>query len=104
MRVKVTKNIMNSSGIIFGLTAGQIVAVAIAVLTAIGTFFLLRDYLVFDAIIWIVFIELAVIAGPFVIRINDMNLLTLLVKMLKGSDKRPYSSKGVFDKDDFNIF
>ncbi len=105
MRVKVTKNIMNANGTIFKLTLSQIISVIIAFLTAVGTFLFLRDYLVFNVIMLIVFLELIVIAGPFVIRINDMSLLTLIIKMFKGSDKRPYSStKGVFDKDDFNIF
>lgn len=104
IRVKLTKNIEKAGTGVMNFTAGQIVAFIIALCTGIGTFFLLKDYIIFDLLMWIIFFELIIIVGIGIIKINDMNLFVFIFKLLKGVDKRPYSNnKGVFD-DDFNIF
>ncbi len=103
IKVKVTKNINRSTGLI-SLTIGQIVAICIGITVGLITFALLYDYVVFDALMWIIFFEMSIIIGLGAIRLYDMNMFQLLVKMLKGPDKRPYSNKkGVFD-DEFDIF
>ena len=72
---------------------------------AIGTYFLLRNYIVFDGLIWIILLELMLVVGFGVIKINDMSLIAFIMKLAKSNDRRPYSNKkGVFDEDDFNIF
>ena len=72
---------------------------------AIGTYFLLRNYIVFDGLIWIILLELMLVVGFGVIKINDMSLIAFILKLAKSNDRRPYSNKkGVFDEDDFNIF
>ena len=105
IRVKVTKNIMNKGGVIFNLNISQLIWLGAAVIVGLATFFLLRDYIVTDALMWIIFGEVSIIAGIGVIRINELNLFMFLWKILKGADKRPYSNcKGVYDKDEFSIF
>ena len=50
-------------------------------------------------------LEMILVIGFGIVKINDMSLFTVLIKSLKGVDKRPYSNKkGVFDDDDFSIF
>ena len=105
IRVKVTKNIMNKGGVIFNLNVSQLIWLGIAVIVGLATFFLLNDYIITDALMWIIFGEVSIIAGIGVIRINELNLFMFLIKMLKGADKRPYSNtKGVYDKDEFTVF
>ena len=105
IKKKVTKNIMADKGILLGLSLSQLVMCGIGFAIGVGTFMLLKDYMDFNGLMWIIFLELVVVVGFGVIRIYDMNLLQLLIKVFKGADKRPYSNrKGVFDKDDFDIF
>lgn len=105
IRVKFTKNIMNKGGVIFNLNVSQLIWLGIAVIVGLATFFLLNDYIITDALMWIIFGEVSIIAGIGVIRINELNLFMFLIKMLKGADKRPYSNtKGVYDKDEFTVF
>ncbi len=104
-KVKVTKNIMNKGGVIFNLSVSQLIWLGIAVIAGLGTFFLLKDYIITDVLMWIIFGEVSIIAGIGVIRINELNLFMFLLKILKGADKRPYSNtKGVYDKDEFTLF
>ncbi len=104
-KVKVTKNIMNKGGVIFNLSVSQLIWLGIAVIVGLGTFFLLKDYIITDVLMWIIFGEVSIIAGIGVIRINELNLFMFLLKILKGADKRPYSNtKGVYDKDEFTLF
>lgn len=104
IKVKVTKNIMKPSKAYIHFTAGQIISGAVGLLAAVGTFFLLKDCVNFTLLMWIIFAELMLIICGLIIRVNEMSLLTLLMKSLKGVEKRPYSNdKGVFD-DEFSIF
>lgn len=105
IKKKVTKNIMADKGIILGLTLSQLIMLGIGFLIGIGTFLLLKDTMEFNAMMWIIFLELIIVVGFGVIRIYGMNLFQLILKVLKGADKRPYSNrKGVFDDNDFDIF
>ena len=105
IKVKVTKNIMNKSHGLLNLSVRQIIAGVIGVAVGLATFFLLKDYLIIDALMWIIFLEMVLVIGFGIVRINDMSLFTLIIKSLKGVDKRPYSNnKGVFDDDEFTIF
>lgn len=104
IRVKVTKNIVKPGASFMNFTAGQIAAGILAIATGIATFFILKDYINFNLLMWIIFFEIIIIIGIGIIRVNDMNLFTFIFKSLKGVDKRPYSNdKGVFD-DEFDIF
>lgn len=72
---------------------------------ALGTYLAFKDLLIFDGLIWIILMELIVVVGFGVVKINDMSLFRYIFKLMKGNDRRPYSNrKGVFDKDDFTIF
>ena len=105
IKKRVTKNIMADKGILLGLTLSQLIMLAVGFAIGVGTFFLLKDSMDFNGLMWIIFLELLLVVGFGVIKIYGMNLFQLLIKIFKGPDKRPYSNrKGVFDKDDFDIF
>ena len=105
IKVKVTKNIMNKNTGFLNLSIPQMIAGLVGVAVGLGTLFLLKDYLDINGLMWIILLEMIVVIGFGIVRINDMNLFTIMIKSLKGVDKRPYSNKkGVFDDDDFSIF
>lgn len=102
---KITKNINKQKTGPFNLSISQMIAGIIGAVVGVATFFLLKDYIPFDGLIWIIFFELIIVIGIGVVKVYDMNLFQLLFKMLRGAEKRPYSNrKGVYDKDDFSIF
>ena len=104
IKKKITKNI-NTKVSPFQFEPKQIIIGVIGLAVAIGTYFLLRNYIVFDGLIWIILLELMLVVGFGVIKINDMSLIAFIMKLAKSNDRRPYSNKkGVFDEDDFNIF
>lgn len=104
IKKKITKNI-NTKVSPFQFEVSQIIIVFIGFLAALITYFALRDYLVFDALIWIILLELILVVGFGVVKINDMSMFTYILRIMKVNDRRPYSNrKGVFDKDDFDIF
>ena len=105
IKVKVTKNIMNRNTGFLNLSIPQIIAGLVGVAVGLATFFLLKDYIIFDGLMWIILLEMIIVIGFGIIRINDMNLFTILIKTMQGVDKRPYSNKkGVYDDDEFSIF
>ncbi len=104
IKKKITKNI-NTKVSPFQFEVSQIIIGFIGFLAALITYFTLRDYLVFDALIWIILLELILVVGFGVVKINDMSMFTYILRIMKVNDRRPYSNrKGVFDKDDFDIF
>lgn len=104
IKKKITKNI-NTKVSPFQFEAGQIIVGIIGLVAAIGTYFLLRDYIVFDGLIWIILLELMIVVGFGIIKINDMSLFAFIMKLARTDDRRPYSNtKGVFDKNEFDIF
>ena len=104
IKKKITKNI-NTKVSPFQFEPKQIIIGVIGLAVAIVTYFLLRNYIVFDGLIWIILLELMLVVGFGVIKINDMSLIAFIMKLVKSNDRRPYSNKkGVFDEDDFNIF
>ena len=105
IKKKITKNI-NTKVSPFQFEFSQIVIGIVGLAVAIGTYFLLRDYIVFDGLIWIILLELIFVVGFGIIKINDMSLIALILRLAKSNDRRPYSNKkGVFDEDDdFDIF
>ena len=105
IKVKVTKNIMNKNTGFLNLSVSQMIAGLVGVAVGLGTFFWLKDYLDINGLMWIIMLEMILVIGFGIVKINDMSLFTVLIKSLKGVDKRPYSNKkGVFDDDDFSIF
>ena len=104
IKKKITKNI-NTKVSPFQFEVSQIIIGFIGFLAALITYFALKDYLVFDALIWIILLELILVVGFGVVKINDMSMFTYILRIMKVNDRRPYSNrKGVFDKDDFDIF
>lgn len=104
IKKKITKNI-NTKVSPFQFEPIQIIIGIVGLAVAIGTYFLLRNYIVFDGLIWIILLELMLVVGFGIIKINDMSLIAFILRLTKSNDRRPYSNrKGVFDKDDFNIF
>ena len=105
IKVKVTKNIMNRNTGFLNLSVSQMIAGLVGVAVGLATFFLLKDYLNINGLMWIILLEMIRVIGFGIVRINDMNLFTIIIKSLKGVDKRPYSNKkGVYDDDEFSIF
>jgi len=105
IKKKITKNI-NTKVSPFQFEFSQIVIGIVGLAVAIGTYFLLRDYIVFDGLIWLILLELIFVVGFGIIKINDMSLIAFILRLAKSNDRRPYSNKkGVFDEDDdFDIF
>ena len=104
IKKKITKNI-NTKVSSFQFDVIQIVIGIIGIIVAITTYFLLKDQIIFDVLIWIILLELILIVGFGIIKINDMRLISFITRLAKLNDRRPYSNKkGVFDEDDFNIF
>ena len=104
IKKKITKNI-NTKVSPFQFEVKQIIIGAVGFVAALLTYFLFREYMPFDGLIWIILLELMLVVGFGVIKINDMSLFRFLLKLIKANDRRPYSNrKGVFDEDDFNIF
>ena len=104
IKKKITKNI-NTKVSPFQFEVKQIIIGIVGFVAALLTYFAFRDYMPFDGLIWIILLELMLVVGFGVVKINDMSLIAYIFRMLKVNDRRPYSNrKGVFDKDDFNIF
>ena len=104
IKKKITKNI-NTKVSPFQFDVKQIIVGLIGFVIAILTYFLLKDYIIFDALIWIILLELIVVVGFGIVKINDMSLFAFLLRLMKSNDRRPYSNrKGVFDDDDFTVF
>lgn len=104
IKKKITKNI-NTKVSPFQFEISQIIVGIIGFAAALGIYFLFRDYMPFDGLIWIILLELMLVVGFGVVKINDMSLIAYILRMLKVNDRRPYSNrKGVFDKNDFDIF
>lgn len=104
IKKKITKNI-NTKVSPFQFEFSQIVIGIVGLAVAIGTYFLLRDYIVFDGLIWLILLELMLVVGFGIIKVNDMSLISFILRLAKSNDRRPYSNKkGVFDEDDFDVF
>ena len=104
IKKKITKNI-NTKVSPFQFEVKQIIIGIVGFVAALLTYFAFRDYMPFDGLIWIILLELMLVVGFGVVKINDMSLIAYIFRMLKVNDRRPYSNrKGVFDKNDFDIF
>lgn len=104
IKKKITKNI-NTKVSPFQFDIKQIIVGVLGFAAGLGTYFLLKDYIIVDALMWIILLELILIIGFGIVKINDMNMFSYILKMMKINDRRPYSNKkGVFDEDDFDIF
>ena len=104
IKKKITKNI-NTKDSPFQFEFSQIAIGIVGLAVAIGTYFLLRDYIVFDGLIWLILLELMLVVGFGIIKVNDMSLISFILRLAKSNDRRPYSNKkGVFDEDEFNVF
>lgn len=103
IKVKITKNVINKSVSPLGsaLTPRLIVCTVIGLATAIATFFALKDSIEFNALMWIVFAEIALFVS-LGIQINGVGVLNLLFG--KQKDIRPFNRKGVFNDENESIF
>ena len=99
IKVKVTKSAMNKSINAFGLKPIQIVFGVVGSAIGIITFFLLREYIQIDLLMWIIFAEIAVIMFLGCVRINDMSFFTYIIKIFK-TDIRKFNRKGGFEVED----
>ncbi len=98
IKVKVTKNIIRDGTLFLNLTLKQILSAIFALLIALGTYFFLARYKIDnDLIMFLLFLEIAIILGFGVIQIQGMSLFKVLILSFKPIDKRPYHRKGVFD-------
>ncbi len=104
IKKKITKNI-NTKVSPFQFEVKQIIIGIVGFVAALLTYFAFRDYMPFDGLIWIILLELILVVGIGIVKINDMSLLAFILRLAKTNDRRPYSNrKGVFDEDDFDIF
>jgi len=104
IKKKITKNI-NTKVSPFQFEVKQIIIGIVGFVAALLTYFAFRDYMPFDGLIWIIILELILVVGIGIVKINDMSLLAFILRLAKTNDRRPYSNrKGVFDEDDFDIF
>lgn len=104
IKKKITKNI-NTKVSPFQFEVKQIIIGIVGFAAALLTYFLFRDYMPFDGLIWIILLELILVVGIGIVKVNDMSLLAFILRLAKTNDRRPYSNrKGVFDEDDFDIF
>lgn len=103
IKVKITKNVINKSVSPLGsaLTPRLIVYTVIGLAAAIATFFALKDSIEFNALMWIVFAEIALFVS-LGIQINGVGVLNLLFG--KQKDTRPFNRKGVFNDENESIF
>lgn len=103
IKVKITKNVINKSVTPLGsvITPRMIVCTALGLGAAIATIFSLKEYIEFNALLWIVFGEIALFVS-FGIQINGISLFKLLFGRQK--DTRPFNRKGVFNDDNESIF
>ena len=84
IKVELTKNVFNQRGGLFGLKPIQFVFVGIAVVVGAVTIFRLMQYdISFNAVGWIVFLEMSIIIGLGVIRIRGMNLFSYFIIQCK---------------------
>ena len=104
IKKKITKNI-NTKVSPFQFEVKQIIIGIVGFVAALLTYFAFLDYMPFDGLIWIILLELILVVGIGIVKINDMSLLAFILRLAKTNDRRPYSNrKGVFDEDDFDIF
>ena len=104
IKKKITKHI-NTKVSPFQFEVKQIIIGIVGFVAALLTYFAFRDYMPFDGLIWIILLELILVVGIGIVKINDMSLLAFILRLAKTNDRRPYSNrKGVFDEDDFDIF
>lgn len=103
IKVKITKNVINKSVTPLGsvITPRMIVCTVLGLGAAIATIFSLKEYIEFNALLWIVFGEIALFVS-FGIQINGISLFKLLFGRQK--DTRPFNRKGVFNDDNESIF
>ena len=100
MKVKVTKNIIRDGTSFLGLRLSQIVALVFSLIVSFITIFFLYDKMNINILMSIVFVELAITIALGVIRVQGLSLLSIAVQSLKGVDKRPFSSQGVFNNNE----
>lgn len=93
---KVTKNVIRKEKY-GGFSAVQLVSAGIGLAAAAATIYLLWDKINTDLLMWLVFLELLLIIGFGVIRIQGVSLFRYLILCLNGADIRPYCKKG-FEK------
>jgi hypothetical protein len=96
IKVKVTKNIMSKGTVIAGLTWKQIIAGAVGIFAGLGTLALFWGKMNIDVLMTLVFVIVLVTIMFGVVQINGMSFIKFLFIGLKGVDKRPYCTKGVF--------
>lgn len=101
-KVPISKNVIKKGAVAFGLTKGQIISVVIAVVCALTTVSGIVTYgWNFDLTMLIAFIEIGLIAGIGIIKINGMPLIKyIFLQMFLDEDIRLYSSQGVFTRNE----
>lgn len=100
IKVKVTKNIIRDGTIFLNLTKKQVLFALLAIGAGLGTYFGLRSRINFDFLMTIVFMEIVLIIGIGVVHIQGMSIFMIIVRALKGTDKRPYYTEGVFNSNE----
>lgn len=97
IKVRVTKNIIRKSEVVFGLNISQVIVAAIGLVVGLIEGFLLDGHVSTDTKMTIIFFTMAVFIFCGIIQINGMSVIALMSKSLKGVDKRPFDRKGVYN-------
>lgn len=95
IKVRVTKNIIRKNEVAFGFTRSQIIVAVAGLLIGAAELKLLSG-LNTDLKMTIIFVTMAAIIFFGILQINGTSVIGMLLKMLKGVDKRPYDRKGVY--------
>ena len=96
IRVKITKNIIRNGALLMGMTVSQIVTAVIGLVVSGIEIVLLYNVMDINGIMTIVFFTLLLFVGLGIVKIQGLSLFKFLVLALKGPDKRPYSTNGIF--------
>lgn len=101
-KVPISKNVIKKGAVAFGLTKGQIISVVVALACALATVsgIIVYDWN-FDLTMGVAFLELVLIAGISIIKINGMPLIKyIFLQIFLDEDIRLYSSQGVFTRNE----
>jgi hypothetical protein len=102
IKTKITKNIFQEHMVFMGLTLKQLIfGIAGFALGGAEIYFLINK-IPMDALMTLVFFTILIFVAVGVVRINGMSTLKFVMLAFKGTDKRPYHSKGVFSTDEKN--
>lgn len=102
-KTEISKNVIHKGNVVFGMTKGQLIAVILAGILAIGEVVLGITilHLNLDLVMFIAFFSVVAICGCGVVKLNGMPLVKYLFLVFAlADDVRLYNSKGGLHRTD----